>query len=123
MLPETERLRSGWERGLAIVVRAAHVGAMAVLVGGVYFAAPASALRLWGVLTVATGAVLLAIEASHSRHWIYQGRGIATILHGALALLLVAGAGAPPRPLRSRSAPPAATCLGRFASGRSGIDA
>ena len=93
MLPETERPRARWERGVTIAVRTAHLGAMAVLVGGVYFDAPGAALRVWGVLTVATGAVLLAAEASHSRHWIYQGRGIATLVHGAIALLLVTASG------------------------------
>jgi len=88
-----ERRRTGWERAAAIAVRTTHLGAMAVLAGGVYFAAPGPSLRVWGVLTVATGAALAAIEASHSRHWIYQGRGVTTLLHGAVALLLVGGSG------------------------------
>ena len=38
-------------------------------------------------------AALLASEASHSRHWVYQGRGLATLAHvGALLLLGFAGA-------------------------------
>jgi len=90
---ETERRRPGWERAAAIVVRTAHLGAMAVLVGGVYFSAPDAALGLWRVLTVATGAALIVLEASHSRHWVYQGRGVATLLHGAAALLLAAVSG------------------------------
>jgi hypothetical protein len=63
---------------------------MAVLVGGVYFAAADPALHAWRAITAATGLALLLTEVSHSRHWAYQGRGVVTILHvGALALLVV----------------------------------
>jgi hypothetical protein len=87
---ELRQGRGRWERGAGIVVRTAHLAAMAVLVGGVHFAAPAPALVAWRVLTAATGVALLVLEASHSRHWAYQGRGVVTILHlSAPALLLV----------------------------------
>ena len=47
-----------------------------------------SALRPWLLLTLATGAALLASEMSHSRHWVYQGRGLLFLAHvGALGLL------------------------------------
>jgi hypothetical protein len=89
-----DRFRSSWERAVAVVVRTAHLGAMAVLVGGLHFAAPDPALRAWRFLTAATGVALLLLEASHSRHWLYQGRGVTTLLHvGALALVLVPGGG------------------------------
>jgi hypothetical protein len=87
--------RSGWGRGIGIVVRAGHLAAMALLLGAVHFAAPEEALETWRVLTIASGLALLLIEVSHgSRHWVYQGRGVVTLLHVAsLALLLVPGGG------------------------------
>ncbi len=78
------------ERAISIAVRTAHLGAMAVLVGGVHFAATDAALQPWRALTGATGLVLLVLEARHSRHWAYQARGVLTFLHlAAPALLLV----------------------------------
>jgi hypothetical protein len=88
-----ERARGGWERLAAVAARTAHLGAMAVLVGGLWFAAPDAPLRDARHLTLATGIVLLALEASHSRHWAYQGRGVAAVLHAAAALLLVGAGG------------------------------
>lgn len=79
-------------RAISVAVRTAHLGAMAVVVGGLHFSAPGSSLRTWKVVTVATGVALLASEISHSRHWIYQGRGVLAIAHVApLALLAVDG--------------------------------
>jgi hypothetical protein len=63
---------------------------MAVLVGAVELAAPAQALHGWRAATAATGLALLVVEASHSRHWAYQGRGVVTLLHvAALGLFFV----------------------------------
>ncbi len=77
-------------RSVEIAVRTAHIGAMALLVGGHHFSA-ASSLRPWHVLTAMTGVALLATEASHSRHWAYQARGVLTLLHvGVVALIAVA---------------------------------
>lgn len=85
--------RPGWARAIEIASRTAHLGAMAVLVGGVFLAPGAPALGAWRTVTGATGLVLLATEVRHSRHWPYQGRGVLTLLHvAALALLLVPGA-------------------------------
>jgi hypothetical protein len=79
-------------RALGIVLRTAHIAAMAILVGGYWFAVSDPALRTWRVLTVATGIALLASEVSHSRHWVYQGRGVFVVAHVA-ALGLVAASG------------------------------
>jgi hypothetical protein len=85
----TELSRSPWARGLGIVLRTAHLGAMAVLVGGAVLGGAGPALGPWRVATVATGLALLLIEASHSRNWIHQGRGVLTLLHvAALGLIL-----------------------------------
>jgi len=75
-------------RSLEIAVRTAHIGAMALLMGGRYFEAASTSLRPWLVLTVVTGAVLLASEASHSRHWIHQARGVIGLAHVGVAALI-----------------------------------
>jgi hypothetical protein len=86
--------RSPWARAVGIALRTGHLAAMALLVGGLHFAAPDPALETWRALTVATGLGLLLVEVSHSRHWVYQGRGVVTLLHvGSLGLLLVPAAG------------------------------
>jgi hypothetical protein len=77
-------------RAIALGLRTTHLGAMAIVVGGVHFAVPVASLRSWIALTAASGAGLLASELSHSRHWPYQGRGLAAIAHvAALSLVLV----------------------------------
>jgi hypothetical protein len=70
-------------RAIGIALRTAHLGTVALLVGGA-FALPGSHRPLWGVLVLATGLGLLVSEASHSRHWIYQGRGLLTLAHVAV---------------------------------------
>jgi hypothetical protein len=90
--PARELSRTAWARAIGIVLRTAHLGAMAVLVGAVVFAAPASVLHPWRAATAATGLALLLIEASHSRHWLYQGRGVLTLLHVASLVLFFAPA-------------------------------
>lgn len=77
-------------RAVAILSRTAHLGAMAVLVGGRVLAGGHPALRAWTVATVATGLALLATELTHSRNWPHQGRGLLFYAHvGALGLLAV----------------------------------
>ena len=71
----------------AVACRTAHLGSMSMLVGGRFFAVPAPSLHPWQLLTAVTGLALLLSELSHSRHWIYQGRGVTTVAHvGALGL-------------------------------------
>ena len=78
-------------RTVEIAVRTAHVGAMALLVGGLHFGASSASLRPWHVLTAVTGVALLASEASHSRHWVHQARGVVALVHvGVVALIAVA---------------------------------
>lgn len=78
-------------RSFNIAVRTAHIGAMALLVGGRFFAVDHGSLRLWHALTSLTGLALLVSEATHSRHWVYQTRGLVVLAHvGAFALVAVA---------------------------------
>jgi hypothetical protein len=83
---------SPWARAAAIALRTAHLGAMALLVGAQHFAAPEASLRLWRLLTAATGVALLVSEISHSRNWLHQARGVIALAHVAvLASVLVWG--------------------------------
>ncbi len=75
-------------RTAEIVTRTAHIAAMALLAGGQYFGAGSAALRPWALLTVATGVGLVVAEASHSRHWAYQARGVLVLLHVAAVGLI-----------------------------------
>jgi hypothetical protein len=79
-------------RAIALVLRTIHLGAMAMVVGGIAFDVPHAALRGWIGLTAASGVGLLVSEASHSRHWVYQGRGLAAIAHVAALGLVALGA-------------------------------
>ncbi len=81
------------KRGIEIAVRTAHIGAMALLAGGHHFAVASGSLRPWHLLTALSGAALLLSEASHSRHWVYQARGVLTLAHvGLVALIAIAPA-------------------------------
>jgi hypothetical protein len=72
-----------------IALRTAHLGAMAVVCGGLAYGVPADALRGPAILTAVTGAALLLSEMTHARGWLLEGRGIAAVAHvvaiGALA--------------------------------------
>jgi len=82
-------------RAFGIVLRTAHLLAMAVLAGGVWYGVPAGELRGALLATSLSGLGLLVSEASHSRHWVYQGRGLLTLAHlGAAGLAIAWGSGA-----------------------------
>lgn len=85
----------GLGRAVGIALRTAHLAAMAVLVGGAWLGVPGEALRGALLATVLSGAALTVSEASHSRHWIYQGRGLLVLAHlGAVGLSSALGPGA-----------------------------
>jgi hypothetical protein len=86
----------GLERALGIALRTLHLVAMALFLGAVAFDAPPPALRTWLAATALTGVALVISEARHSRHWVYQARGLLVLLHVAAlgAYRLGAGAGA-----------------------------
>jgi hypothetical protein len=72
----------GLARAIDIPLRTAHVAAMALAVGGTF--ATAGPVRPWLAVTAVTGFALLLSEASHSRHWVYQGRGLIALAHVAV---------------------------------------
>lgn len=77
-------------RAVGIALRTAHLGTMAVLVGGSWWGVPDGELRGAAVATALSGLALLVSEASHSRHWIYQGRGLLVLAHLGVAGLVIA---------------------------------
>jgi hypothetical protein len=78
-------------RAVGILVRTAHLFAMALFLGGLHLGAAEPALRTWRLATAATGVALLAVEMSHGRAWIHQVRGITAIAHVAVLGLLAFG--------------------------------
>jgi hypothetical protein len=73
-------------RSLAIAARTAHLLAMAGYVGTL-LQGRREGRDQWRLATTITGAALLATEASHTRHWPYQGRGLLSIAHIGVLLL------------------------------------
>jgi len=85
---------SSGARLVGVVLRTAHLLTMAVLVGGIFLAAPEAAVRPWATLAAVTGIGLLASEVSHGpRTWAYQVRGLAVVAHVAALVLVAAGSG------------------------------
>ena len=75
-------------RAAGIGLRTAHLGAMALLAGGAWHGLPSGELRPALLGTAVSGLALAVLEARHSRHWLYQGRGLFVLAHlGAAALL------------------------------------
>ena len=86
------RAALGLPRAVGIALRTAHLGAMAVLAGGAWYGLPSAELRGAVLATTLTGLGLVVSEASHSRHWVYQGRGLLVLAHvGAFGLAVTFG--------------------------------
>jgi hypothetical protein len=77
--------RPAWMRWLDITLRTGHIGAAALLFGGVFFHVPFAQLYLWHHLTIATGVGLVVLELVQDRNWIHQGKGLMTLVHIGLA--------------------------------------
>jgi hypothetical protein len=75
------RAALGLARAVGIALRTAHLLAMAALAGGAWAGVPAGQLGGASLATALTGLALLASEASHSRHWVYQVRGLLVLAH------------------------------------------
>ena len=80
--------RHRWARPVLVVVRAVHVVAMALVLGGIAFRVPDQDLTGPVVATVASGLLLVAVELARTGAWLYQGAGLA-----ALAKLALLGLG------------------------------
>ncbi|HET9597201.1 MAG TPA: hypothetical protein VFP65_16555, partial [Anaeromyxobacteraceae bacterium] len=75
--------RLGMERAVGIALRTVHLVAMALFLGAAAFGAPRGTLRAWLAATALSGAALVVSEARHSRHWVYQARGLLVLAHVA----------------------------------------
>jgi hypothetical protein len=84
LFPHPERRLPG-ERWLRMALRTLHIASMAVLVGGHVFDVPAPELRLALGWTVTSGVLLVLLEVHGTLDWLFQVRGLATVLKVALA--------------------------------------
>ena len=76
--------RPGWARPAQVLFRTVHVAAMALVLGGLAFDVPEGRLHVAGVLTVASGILLLAVEVAKTGVFLYTGAGVASLLKLAL---------------------------------------
>lgn len=67
-------------RALNIAFRTAHIGVASVLAGGHVFSVPRPQLHVWLYATVATGSVLVVLEAYPRWRWFYELRGAMAIV-------------------------------------------
>lgn len=70
-----------------IIARTVHIVGMALVLGGVAYAAPVKALALPLSLTLASGLLLLGLDLWQSGTWLTQGGGVAVLLKLALLSL------------------------------------
>ncbi|MDP6355715.1 MAG: hypothetical protein QF473_11460 [Planctomycetota bacterium] len=85
LLPEEDRRLPG-ERHWRVLLRTVHLGAVAVLLGGHYFDMPEEKLIGPLIWTVASGGLFVALESYGSFEWLFQVRGVATVLKILLIL-------------------------------------
>ena len=74
-------------RVVKVAARTVHIVAMALVLGGLAYAAPVTAIELPLVLTVLSGMLLLGIELWKNGTCLVQGSGVAVLLKLALLLL------------------------------------
>jgi hypothetical protein len=74
-------------RVVKVCARTVHIVAMAMVLGGVAYAAPVKALALPLALTAASGLLLLGLDLWKSGACLYQGSGVAVLLKLALLAL------------------------------------
>jgi hypothetical protein len=75
----------GRRRVWNVLFRTAHIAVTGILLGGHVFGVPEAQLRMVLYASIATGLVLVAIEAYPGLPWVYQGRGVMVL--SKLALL------------------------------------
>ena len=85
LFPHAERSFAG-ERGLRIALRTVHIASMGILLGGHFF--DVSAEQLHGPLmwTVLSGLGFMLLEIYKSLDWLFQVRGLITIVKVLLLL-------------------------------------
>ncbi len=82
--PMNKTRRPFWTRTADIILRTAHVAVTSILFGGAVCGASLIQLMTWHNLAIITGCALIVSEVYHSRHWLYQGRGVMVLIHVGL---------------------------------------
>ena len=75
------------QRVVRIAARTLHIVTMALVLGGMAYAVPATALEVPFVLAILSGMLLLGMELWKSPSCLHQGSGVAILLKLALLLL------------------------------------
>jgi hypothetical protein len=73
-----------WARPVQLLLRTVHVAAMAFVLGGAAFHPPEKAVALPLLLTVASGLLLMAVDALRTGVYLYLACGLAVYLKVAL---------------------------------------
>lgn len=73
-----------WHRGAQVVLRSVHVAAMGLVLGGIYLGGGHDQLHAAIVATVASGALMAAIDLVKGPSYLFQGSGVALLLKLAL---------------------------------------
>jgi len=76
--------RFAWARPVQLVLRSLHIAAMALVVGAIPFGGTYESLRTPILLTLLSGALLLAIDLARDAAFLVQGSGVAILLKLAL---------------------------------------
>ena len=85
LVPEPPRVLP-YARAISIVFRTFHITVIGILLGGHFFAMPATRLFPWLLLSIISGSGLIGIELYSSCKWLYQGKGALVLVK----LLLIA---------------------------------
>ena len=94
LAPSETTSLSGWQRGLTVSVRAAHVLGAGVFAGGVVLGVASEDLEVWLWLLVGAGVALLVMEVVESPAFLIQTKGIVVLLKLAvLAGIVLTGTG------------------------------
>jgi hypothetical protein len=83
LFPDRPRSFS-WARPVQLVLRSVHIAAMALVVGALPFGAGFEALRTPILVTVASGALLFAVDLARDMGILVQGSGVAVLVKLAL---------------------------------------
>lgn len=85
---------AGWQRGLKISLRAAHVLGAGVFAGGVVFGVANDELEPWLLLLLVAGVLVLALDVAESPAFLIQTKGVVVVAKLAiLGGIVVSGEG------------------------------
>lgn len=87
LFPEPERSIPG-ERQLRTVLRTVHIASMAVLLGGHFFDVATAHLQGALIWTVASGGLIVLLELYGTLNWLFEVRGLVTVLKVVLVCLV-----------------------------------